>query len=112
MPCATASIKNPFTMSKRGQIPRIRPKPEFLVFISGVFRRPPRSSRGAAQTWWSQSGSNRRPQACKASAIPTELWPRPNVPNVRTGHGPCREWWAEEELNLRPHAYQACALTT
>ena len=25
--------------------------------------------------WWSQSGSNRRPQACKASALPTELWP-------------------------------------
>jgi hypothetical protein len=26
--------------------------------------------------WWSQSGSNRRPQACKASALPTELWPQ------------------------------------
>lgn len=26
--------------------------------------------------WWSQTGSNRRPQACKASALPTELWPR------------------------------------
>ena len=28
------------------------------------------------ERWWSQSGSNRRPQACKASALPTELWPR------------------------------------
>ena len=28
------------------------------------------------EKWWSQSGSNRRPQACKASALPTELWPR------------------------------------
>jgi hypothetical protein len=27
------------------------------------------------ESWWSQSGSNRRPQACKASALPTELWP-------------------------------------
>ena len=27
--------------------------------------------------WWSQTGSNRRPQACKASALPTELRPRP-----------------------------------
>ncbi len=27
-------------------------------------------------SWWSQPGSNRRPQACKASALPTELWPR------------------------------------
>ena len=29
----------------------------------------------AVEGWWSQSGSNRRPQACKASALPTELWP-------------------------------------
>ena len=28
------------------------------------------------QTWWSQTGSNRRPHACKARALPTELWPR------------------------------------
>ena len=25
--------------------------------------------------WWSQTGSNRRPPACKAGALPTELWP-------------------------------------
>ena len=25
--------------------------------------------------WWSQSGSNRRPPACKAGALPAELWP-------------------------------------
>jgi hypothetical protein len=25
--------------------------------------------------WWSQSGSNRRPPACKAGALPVELWP-------------------------------------
>jgi hypothetical protein len=31
-----------------------------------------RSSEG----WWSQTGSNRRPPACKAGALPTELWPR------------------------------------
>ena len=30
-------------------------------------RRPP--------IWWSQTGSNRRPPACKAGALPTELWP-------------------------------------
>ncbi len=27
-------------------------------------------------SWWSQTGSNRRPHACKARALPTELWPR------------------------------------
>ena len=32
-------------------------------------------SRESGEGWWSQSGSNRRPQACKASALPTELWP-------------------------------------
>ena len=25
--------------------------------------------------WWSQTGSNRRPLACHASALPAELWP-------------------------------------
>jgi hypothetical protein len=29
----------------------------------------------AASVWWSQTGSNRRPHACKARALPTELWP-------------------------------------
>jgi hypothetical protein len=33
--------------------------------------------------WWSQPGSNRRPQACKASALPTELWPRRPTRMVR-----------------------------
>ena len=33
--------------------------------------------------WWSQSGSNRRPQACKASALPTELWPHRRTAKVR-----------------------------
>src|SRR6185436_5151890 len=31
----------------------------------------PRSGEG----WWSQTESNRRPPACKAGALPTELWP-------------------------------------
>ena len=33
-------------------------------------------SRVAAFGWWSQAGSNRRPLACHASALPAELWPR------------------------------------
>ena len=28
-----------------------------------------------AKPWWSQTGSNRRPPACKAGALPAELWP-------------------------------------
>ena len=76
--------------------------------------------------WWSQTGSNRRPPACKAGALPTELWPRSRFgpppltlrrdrlrarwlakPQLRRSEG----WWAWEDLNFRPHAYQARALT-
>jgi hypothetical protein len=32
--------------------------------------------RPSSVLWWSQTGSNRRPPACKAGALPTELWPR------------------------------------
>ena len=52
--------------------------------------------------WWSQTGSNRRPHACKARALPAELWPQLGRRNT---------WWAWEDLNFRPHAYQARALT-
>jgi hypothetical protein len=31
---------------------------------------------GDRGVWWSQTGSNRRPHACKARALPTELWPQ------------------------------------
>ena len=43
-----------------------------------AFEKPQRRTH---KKWWSQTGSNRRPQACKASALPTELWPR-----IRTAH--------------------------
>lgn len=35
-----------------------------------------RSTSPKERSWWSQTGSNRRPHACKARALPTELWPR------------------------------------
>jgi|SRR6266850_1749851 hypothetical protein len=34
--------------------------------------------------WWSQTGSNRRPHACKARALPAELWPRNQKTNAFT----------------------------
>jgi hypothetical protein len=62
-------------MSKMGANPRVRGRSrEMLVFISGNIWLPQHRFRGSGG-WWSQSGSNRRPQACKASALPTELWP-------------------------------------
>src|SRR4029077_16958330 len=32
--------------------------------------------RPVGEKWWSQAGSNRRPPACHAGALPAELWPR------------------------------------
>ena len=37
----------------------------------------PLGPQSSGREWWSQTGSNRRPPACKAGALPTELWPRP-----------------------------------
>jgi hypothetical protein len=36
------------------------------------------------EQWWSQTGSNRRPHACKARALPAELWPHSGCE-----HPPC-----------------------
>jgi hypothetical protein len=50
-----------------------------------MFQTTGKKHKGLSQTdffltdskiWWSQSGSNRRPEACKATALPAELWPR------------------------------------
>ena len=82
--------------------------------VAKLVLRPPaecRTTQWAVLGWWSQTGSNRRPEACKATALPTELWPRP-TPNARDRTSkPNQSWWAWEDLNFRPHAYQARALT-
>lgn len=36
-----------------------------------------------SEKWWSQTGSNRRPHACKARALPTELWPLSQAGDAR-----------------------------
>ena len=93
-------------------------------------RRTSRAEAGAAsEGWWSQTGSNRRPHACKARALPAELWPRTRrrmLLGTPSSRQPARfarwataaftrcaseGWWAWEDLNFRPHAYQARALT-
>jgi hypothetical protein len=37
--------------------------------------------------WWSQTGSNRRHPACKAGALPAELWPHFLEPTKMVGPG-------------------------
>ena len=80
----------------------------------------PRLLRGCAtrspkgEAWWSQTGSNRRPHACKARALPAELWPRTRrrmLTSIVETLCARSKWWAWEDLNFRPHAYQARALT-
>ena len=41
-----------------------------------ILGRLPFPRRQVPKEWWSQTGSNRRPHACKARALPTELWPQ------------------------------------
>ena len=43
----------------------------------------------AIETWWSQTESNRRPPACKAGALPTELWPLQESAIRSQGSGRC-----------------------
>jgi hypothetical protein len=43
----------------------------------------------ASEGWWSQTGSNRRPHACKARALPAELWPRNQKTNAHVGRARC-----------------------
>src|SRR5436190_19921513 len=57
--------------------------PKSVFALSGLRRGSLRYDRArlavagvASEGWWSQTGSNRRPHACKARALPAELWPR------------------------------------
>jgi hypothetical protein len=51
--------------------PGRKPGARICVFANEI--KPQHQAGGAV--WWSQTGSNRRPPACKAGALPTELWP-------------------------------------
>jgi hypothetical protein len=67
---STKLIKCIGRMAQKRDTPRTRPaRPSSVVC-------PPSSE------WWSQTGSNRRPHACKARALPTELWPRRRKPEL------------------------------
>ena len=118
-------------LSRSGQAPVARSSsrlhkqiPSFTMSISRIHRPIRRRTRrsqerprhkGARATsggkWWSQTGSNRRPEACKATALPTELWPRLTHTSGSQSLRPTSIWWAWEDSNFRPHAYQARALT-
>ena len=56
--------------SSRCQISRLRIRLRSLMAQAKAF-----SANEPKLGWWSQTESNRRPPACKAGALPTELWP-------------------------------------
>ena len=55
-------------------------------------------------TWWSLSGSNRRPPACKAGALPAELRPRIGTFPCQ----PCRQWNSECRFLVRTPDRRCC----
>ena len=72
-------------MSLSSQIKDLAGKPVSRSLAASSTGLPSRSpARG--EGWWSQTGSNRRPHACKARALPTELWP---LPRSRARLGAC-----------------------
>ena len=61
------------TSSSRCQTSRAPAESQARGFVFRERDHAPHQAGGAV--WWSQTGSNRRPPACKAGALPTELWP-------------------------------------
>ncbi len=66
------------------------------------------------ESWWSLSGSNRRPEACKATALPAELRPRSRSQQPRTARSasptgrprPCAEKPRQRTWPPAPEASQ------
>src|ERR1700739_3550849 len=52
-----------------------------VLTVKGWCPRPLDDGDVRQEIWWSQTGSNRRPLACHASALPAELWPRVEARN-------------------------------
>ena len=117
-PHGTAQTNPFFTMSKNDRAARRSAGDGTLKRVAGE----PTEHARLQPEWWSQTGSNRRPHACKARALPTELWPLTLPADAgtgqristfeMTGYVHQKTWWAWDDSNVRPHAYQACALTT
>ena len=117
MPGLRATQANPFIHNVNQQNARFCKRRNWSYKVSTAKCR----NNNTVMEWWSQTGSNRRPEACKATALPTELWPhllerimkqeaQRHYSLFATPHS-LPIWWAWEDSNFRPHAYQARALT-
>ena len=84
----------------RGSRTKIQTKPFFTMSMSDQHTivswrnslKAGRANRGVfimvavRSGWWRQTGSNRRPEACKATALPTELCPQLDHPPYQLRH--------------------------
>ena len=62
--------------------------------------------------WWRMTGSNRRPPACKAGALPAELIPQDRNALKISWDSSNLIWWVWLDSNQRPLRYQHSALTS
>ena len=62
--------------------------------------------------WWRMTGSNRRPPACKAGALPAELIPQDQNTLNFPWNSSNLIWWVWLDSNQRPLRYQHSALTS
>ena len=80
--------KNLFTVSKNQRTEVRRQKSDPTPGSQTRFPCPIRRSN-----WWSRSESNRRPPACKAGALPTELRPRSGIRRQGSGISKTKNFW-------------------
>jgi hypothetical protein len=71
VPRTGSGLCNLFTMSNNDARQEAERIPDFCHSDPETHRRPV-----SLNNWWSWTGSNRRPPACKAGALPTELQPQ------------------------------------
>ena len=73
---ATLSLKGERCASRQSRWRILMVRTGSMSRGDGTWCAPPSRSRHRQGRWWSKTGSNRRPHACKARALPTELLPR------------------------------------
>ena len=85
-----------FTMSKYPAMDALRLQHDQTLLLSltrmylAEIRRQSLSKPTPNEVWWSQTGSNRRHPACKAGALPAELWPHHGCHQLKDMVGPGR----------------------
>ena len=63
----------------------------------------------AERKWWSQGGSNSRPPACKAGALPAELWPHLTWLYFRMRRCCSSLVWSHTNVCSRTHSFARLA---